>query len=153
MLRSLARVGVGAVGIAATASWTAAEGTAPSPAAAARLFSLEGRKALVTGGSKGLGEAVAHGLVSAGCDVIITARNEAQLKEAQVRIEAAGTGRCEYIVCDLADRAKAEALGPEVLRRFGGQCDSALPQHATQPYPQIGLRHRLLSATPHPTHP
>ena len=68
--RALIRAATGAVGagFACTAtglaSGAAAEGAVPAqPKPAVHLFSLEGRKALVTGGSKGLGEAVARGLV------------------------------------------------------------------------------------------
>jgi NAD(P)-dependent dehydrogenase (short-subunit alcohol dehydrogenase family) len=46
------------------------------------LFSLEGKKALVTGGSKGIGAMIAQGLIGAGCDVYITARNEKECIEA-----------------------------------------------------------------------
>src|SRR5438093_10717307 len=43
---------------------------------------LEGKKAVVTGGSRGIGKAIARQLAREGCDVIIGARGEAPLKEA-----------------------------------------------------------------------
>ena len=46
------------------------------------LFDLSGKVALVTGGSKGLGKAMARGLAEAGADVMIASRSEAELKKA-----------------------------------------------------------------------
>ena len=87
------------------------------------LFSLHGRAALVTGGSKGLGKAIARGLALAGADVCITSRNEGELQQALADIVSDTSVRGEYIVTDLSEPARAEALGAEVLRRFGGRCD------------------------------
>ena len=47
----------------------------------ARLFSLDGRVALVTGGSPGIGEAMAGALARAGARVVLLARGEGRLKE------------------------------------------------------------------------
>ncbi len=52
-----------------------------SPAGSRGLFSLEGRRALVTGASRGLGRAIALGLAEAGAEVSITARGRASLAE------------------------------------------------------------------------
>jgi NAD(P)-dependent dehydrogenase (short-subunit alcohol dehydrogenase family) len=55
---------------------------------------LEGRAALVTGGSHGLGLAIAEGLVAAGAGVVISGRSESALDEAQAQLaERAGSGR------------------------------------------------------------
>ena len=48
------------------------------------VFDLTGRTALVTGGSKGLGQAMARGLAAAGADVMIASRDEAELRRALV---------------------------------------------------------------------
>jgi NAD(P)-dependent dehydrogenase (short-subunit alcohol dehydrogenase family) len=66
------------------------------------LFSLKGRVALVTGGSKGLGKAIARGLAKGGCDVVISARSEPELKSALVEILAGTTAKGQYVVCDLS---------------------------------------------------
>ena len=47
-----------------------------------KLFDLSGKVALVTGGSKGLGKAMARGLAEAGADVFISSRNEDELQSA-----------------------------------------------------------------------
>eukprot|EP00966_Prymnesium_polylepis_P208291 4825060-Prymnesium_polylepis.1 len=126
-LRSLRLGGLGGAiaGLACGHTHLPSAQAAPSPQQhpTAALFALDGRKALVTGGSKGLGEAIARGLAAAGCDVIITSRSEDDLRAAKQRVQAAGTGSCDYIVCDLSNESQARALGPEVLRRFGGRCD------------------------------
>ncbi|MFN3652139.1 MAG: SDR family NAD(P)-dependent oxidoreductase [Armatimonadota bacterium] len=57
-----------------------------------QLFSLEGRVALVTGGSKGLGLEMARALAAAGADVAITSRNQAEVEEA-ARLVREETGR------------------------------------------------------------
>jgi len=54
------------------------------------LFDLTGRKALVTGASRGIGQAIAIGLAEAGADVAITARDMASLDETIRQIKALG---------------------------------------------------------------
>jgi len=49
---------------------------------AMKIFDLTGRVALVTGGSKGLGMAMARGLAEAGADIVISSRHEDELKTA-----------------------------------------------------------------------
>src|SRR5437899_765231 len=69
-----------------------------------RRFDLSGRVALVTGGSKGLGKAMARGLAEAGADVLISSRTESELQQALTEI-LEGTGRRgRYIVADMARR-------------------------------------------------
>ena len=57
---------------------------------ASTLFDLTGRKALVTGASRGIGQAIAIGLADAGADVAITARDMASLDETIRKVEALG---------------------------------------------------------------
>ncbi|WP_114854438.1 SDR family NAD(P)-dependent oxidoreductase [Brachybacterium sp. YJGR34] len=73
------------------------------------LFGLEGRTALVTGGSSGIGRGIAGALAGAGARVLIAARTEATLEEAVARIRADG-GRADPIRADLSTRAGAHAL-------------------------------------------
>lgn len=83
------------------------------------LFDLRGRAALVTGGSKGLGLAMAVGLAEAGADVFICSRHEAELRAAAAQIDAAGPGRVEYAVVDMTDRAAVGRLAQDALGRLG----------------------------------
>ena len=82
-------------------------------------FSLDGRVALVTGGSKGLGKAFARGLAEAGADIVIASRNAAELEPALDEI-LDGTGRRgAAIVADLSRRGEAYRLASEAKEAFG----------------------------------
>src|SRR5580704_506185 len=84
-----------------------------------KLFDLTGRVALVTGGSKGLGKAMARGLAEVGADVVISSRHEDELKTALAEI-LQGTGRRgHYVVADMAKRAEATRLAKAALQFFG----------------------------------
>lgn len=69
-------------------------------------FSLEGKTAIVTGGSRGIGFGIARAFIDAGARVIITARNEAQLNEAAARLGA----NCIARRCDNGDPADIAAM-------------------------------------------
>lgn len=84
-----------------------------------RNFDLTGKVALVTGGSKGLGKAMARGLAEAGADIVIASRHEAELKAALAEI-LDGTGRRgHWIVADLSKRPEADRLAREALAALG----------------------------------
>jgi NAD(P)-dependent dehydrogenase (short-subunit alcohol dehydrogenase family) len=83
------------------------------------LFDLTGRVALVTGGSKGLGKAMARGFAEAGADVIISSRHENELRAALDEIGRDSTGRREYLVADMTDRADVKRLADEAVKRLG----------------------------------
>lgn len=83
------------------------------------MFGLAGKVALVTGGSRGLGKAMARGFAEAGADVVISSRNEAELKPALEEI-LAGTGRKgKYFVADLGKRDEANRLAKAALEAMG----------------------------------
>ena len=85
----------------------------------ASLFDLTGRVAMITGGNKGLGKAMARGLAEAGADVFIASRHEDQLKAALDEI-LAGTGRTGgYAVTDVSDRDDVKKLARTALDRMG----------------------------------
>jgi NAD(P)-dependent dehydrogenase (short-subunit alcohol dehydrogenase family) len=86
---------------------------------ASPLFDLTGRAALITGGSKGLGKAMARGFAEAGADVFVSSRSEAELSSAAAEI-AEGLGvRVEWMVADMCDRAAVKQLAAEAVSRMG----------------------------------
>jgi NAD(P)-dependent dehydrogenase (short-subunit alcohol dehydrogenase family) len=86
---------------------------------AADIFKLDGKVALITGGSKGLGKAMARGLAEAGADIVISSRHENELQAALEEI-LKGTGRKgHYVVADMAKRADVERLGKKALELMG----------------------------------
>ena len=83
------------------------------------LFDLTGRVAVVTGGSKGLGKAMARGFAQAGADVVISSRHTDELEKALPEI-LEGTGRRGVIVTvDLSKRTEAERLAKTSLEQMG----------------------------------
>jgi NAD(P)-dependent dehydrogenase (short-subunit alcohol dehydrogenase family) len=84
-----------------------------------QLFDLTGRVALVTGGSKGLGKAMARGFAEAGADVVISSRHEDELIAAEAEIRA-GTGvRVAHFVGDMTHRDHARQLAENALAAMG----------------------------------
>ena len=83
------------------------------------LFDLSGRVALVTGGSKGLGAAMARVFAMAGADIVICSRHEDELKAAAADIAAGLDVRVEWIATDMADRGQVDALAAAALSRMG----------------------------------
>lgn len=84
-----------------------------------QLFDLSGRVALVTGGSKGLGKAMARGFAEAGADVIISSRHEDELKSALQEITNGLESRGKYFVADMTHRGEVEKLAKDAIAAFG----------------------------------
>jgi NAD(P)-dependent dehydrogenase (short-subunit alcohol dehydrogenase family) len=85
-------------------------------------FDLTGKVALITGGSRGLGKAMARGFVQAGADVILSSRNEAELRSAVAEVTKDSARRAHYVVADLAKRDESKRLASEALK-FAGRVD------------------------------
>lgn len=83
------------------------------------LFDLSGRVALVTGGSKGIGKAVARGYAEAGADVMICARHGEELQAAAVEIGAGLQRRVLSRVVDMTDRGQVQQLADETIAQLG----------------------------------
>ena len=82
-------------------------------------FDLQGRVALITGGSKGLGKAMARGLAEAGADIVIASRHEDELQFALGEI-LEGTGRRgKYFVADLGFREQTDQLAKQAIEAMG----------------------------------
>jgi NAD(P)-dependent dehydrogenase (short-subunit alcohol dehydrogenase family) len=106
---------------------------------------LSGKRALVTGGSRGIGRAVARQLALEGCDVIVVARGETDLKTTAADLSHETGRRVVAIpadtaddasVADMADRANAELGGVDILinaaaRSAGGGGPAMLMDAAT----------------------
>lgn len=80
---------------------------------------LRGRVALVTGGSSGLGRATAVALATAGADVAVLARGEADLHDTAEQVRAAGANAA-VVPADLADAAQLQAAVERVGTMLGG---------------------------------
>src|SRR5437879_842730 len=83
------------------------------------LFNLTGKVALITGGSKGLGKAMARGLAEAGADIVISSRHEEELRPALDEI-LHGTGRRgRLVVADMGQRAEVTNLAQVAIEQMG----------------------------------
>ena len=82
-------------------------------------FSLSGRKALVTGASRGIGEALAVGLAEAGADVAVAARESSALAAAAAAIARAGR-KSAVIAIDVRDAAAIRAGIDKAAQALGG---------------------------------
>ena len=80
---------------------------------------FQGKTALVTGASRGIGAAVAKGLAAAGAHVILLARTQGALEEVDDEIRSAG-GQATLVPLDLRKLGEVDKLGPSILERFGG---------------------------------
>jgi 3-oxoacyl-[acyl-carrier protein] reductase len=82
--------------------------------------SLRAKTAVVTGGSRGIGLAIARALVAEGVNVAITSRSEVHLSQARPRIESAGPGSVETLRADVRRYADVDRAVAAAAARFGG---------------------------------
>jgi NAD(P)-dependent dehydrogenase (short-subunit alcohol dehydrogenase family) len=86
------------------------------------LFDVSGKVVAVTGGSRGIGEMLAEGFVSAGASVVLTARKADALKATADRL--AGLGRCDAVPADLTTAAGRDAFAEAIAELHGGRLDA-----------------------------
>ncbi|QDH12885.1 3-oxoacyl-[acyl-carrier-protein] reductase [Formicincola oecophyllae] len=96
--------------------------TTPTPAAKP-FFSLEGRTALVTGATGGIGAAIARALHRQGAAVVLSGRRAEALASLQAELDAARPGQAWCVPADLADPAQADALVGEAEKASGRPLD------------------------------
>jgi NAD(P)-dependent dehydrogenase (short-subunit alcohol dehydrogenase family) len=81
---------------------------------------LKGKRAIVTGGSRGIGKAIARQLAREGCSVAICARTEGPLRETATELAEETGQRVLPIVCDTMDPASIKAFVAEAASGLGG---------------------------------
>ena len=82
-------------------------------------ISLQGRTAIVTGASKGLGYAIADRYLQCGADVVIAARGEAPLQAAREALAGRAGGRVQAVACDVATAGGVRQLYDAAMQAFG----------------------------------
>lgn len=83
------------------------------------MFSLKGKNALVIGGSKGLGEGIARGLVEAGAVAVVSSRNQTDCDKAAAGITEVTGGQCYGISADISTKEGVDALVNKVIEKLG----------------------------------
>lgn len=81
---------------------------------------LQGKVAVVTGGSIGIGLAVAHGLAAEGANLVLAARNETRLAEVAAAVRERHGVRAIAVPCDVSTAAGTAALVAAAEQEFGG---------------------------------
>ena len=84
-----------------------------------QLFDLSGRTALITGGGRGLGKAMARAFAQAGANIMISSRTEEELRAAAAEISDGLDVRVEWMAVDMVEREQADRLVSETLSRLG----------------------------------
>lgn len=81
---------------------------------------LSGKKAVVTGGTKGIGYAIARAFIRAGIDVIVSARQKNEIDKTVSELNELGPGRCAGFVCDVRSESQVKELFASVVKILSG---------------------------------
>src|SRR5436305_14988902 len=82
-------------------------------------LTLTGRRAVVTGGGRGIGRSIALALAGAGADVAVTARTASELEELVTQIQAMGR-QSLAISCDVTDTEQVQRMARATIEGLGG---------------------------------
>ena len=94
------------------------------------LFDISGKKAIVTGGTRGLGYGMAEGYMEAGCEVVIVGTSDSVYRVAG---EFKDRGfKCYGVKGNLGDRQDIYRVFRECLEKLGGEVDILLTAHGIQ---------------------
>jgi len=83
-------------------------------------MNLNGKVAIVTGGSKGIGRAIAEALLRSGVHVCISARHQSEIDQAVAELSTIGEGRAIGLTCDVRNHDQVKALLDHSVSEFGG---------------------------------
>ena len=81
---------------------------------------LEGRKAIVAGGSRGIGKAIARALAREGVDLALVSRNQDELQAAATEIAGESGRKVLAFACDVTSRASVEEMIAKAAEKLGG---------------------------------
>ena len=84
-----------------------------------KLFDLTGRVAIITGGSKGLGAAMAEGLASAGANLLLTSRNQDEVEATAAQIQSDYGNKVIGMAADVTDADQVAAMTERAISEFG----------------------------------
>jgi 3-oxoacyl-[acyl-carrier protein] reductase len=90
------------------------------PAHRIQSLELQGKTAIVTGGTKGIGRGIAEALVRAGVNVCLSARHEAEIERSVADLNSIGEGRAAGFVCDVRSYDQVKSLLENANNTFGG---------------------------------
>ena len=97
------------------------------------LFSLEGRTAVITGSSRGIGRAIAEAYAAHGANVVISSRKREACEAVAETINARGAGKAVSIPASISEKTELEALVAGTRETFGG-IDICVCNAATNPH-------------------
>jgi 3-oxoacyl-[acyl-carrier protein] reductase len=84
------------------------------------MTNLEGKVAIVTGGSRGIGRAIAESLLECRCDVVLCSRNRAEAEATAAALSSPGRGRAVGMGADVRDAADVKRLVDTAVQEMGG---------------------------------